>query len=331
MRLHFAGSILAAALICIGLGCGHKAANNHDDGGPGDDAATDGNGNGDANCGLVTCTSANAQCGLIGDGCGGTVNCGGCQAPATCGGGGTSFQCGGVGSSCTPRTCAEAGAECGAVADGCGGLTASCGTCGPGQVCGAGGVANQCATATTCTGLCSQQMACTPTTKTKITGIVTAPGHDDTATWGTPDPIYGALVYVPNGAAGAPSYGVQAFPAGVSCDSCSSLVTGDPLVAAVTGTDGSFTINNAPCGTDIPLVIQLGRWRRQIVVPTVACCDSTPLTNQQTHLPRNQVGEAGDVRSDIPLMAFSTGNVDTLHCVMRNIGIDDSEIGRAHV
>jgi hypothetical protein len=95
-------------------------------------------------------------------------------------------------------------------------------------------------------------MACTPTTRTQITGTITAPGHTDTATWGTPDPIYGALAYVPNGSAGAPSYGVTAFPPGVSCDTCSSLVSGSPLVGAVTGVDGTFTINNAPCGTNIP-------------------------------------------------------------------------------
>jgi len=72
-------------------------------------------------------------------------------------------------------------------------------------------------------------------------------------------------------------------------------------------------------------VIQLGRWRRQITIPSVACCATTALTNTQTHLPRNHIGEPGDLRSDIPLMAFSTGNVDTLHCVLRKIGIDDGE------
>jgi hypothetical protein len=170
-------------------------------------------------------------------------------------------------------------------------------------------------------------MACTATTKTTITGTVTAPGHTNVAPWTNwiPDPIYGALVYVPNGAAGAPTYGTTAFTPGVACDSCSSLVTGSPLIGVTTGVDGTFTLTDAPCGTNIPLVIQLGRWRRQITIPSVACCATTTLTNPQTHLPRNQVGETGDVRSDIPLMAFSTGSVDTLHCVLRKIGIDDSE------
>ena len=302
------------------FGCGH-----HTNPGEPADAAVVTNPPGDSStCSLVTCASANATCGPIGDGCGGVIDCGSCTAPETCGGGGTPFMCGSGSSSCTPRTCAQNSAECGVVADGCGGLTPSCGTCPSGQTCGGGGVPNKCA-GPACTGLCNQQMTCTPTTKTKITGTVTAPGHTDTATWGTPDPIYGALVYVPNGSAGAPSYGVTAFPAGVSCDTCSSLVSGSPLVGTVTGVDGTFTVDNAPCGTNIPLVIQLGRWRRQITIPSVACCATTTLTNTQTHLPRNHIGEPGDLRSDIPLMAFSTGNVDTLHCVLRKIGIDDGE------
>ena len=311
--------LVAAALVA----CGHNAGNNNAIDGqtnPDIDAA------GSGGCGLVTCASQGATCGPVGDGCGGVIDCGQCMAPETCGGAGTLFQCGAApGSTCTPRSCQQAGAECGVVADGCGGLTANCGMCPTGTTCGGAGMANKCG-APACTGLCLQQDACTNMPmKTTITGRVTAPGHTNTAMWGTPDPIYGALVYVPNGAAGAPSYGVMPFTAGVSCDSCSSLVTGSPLVSATTGVDGTFTIQNAPCGTNIPLVIQLGRWRRQIVIPSVSCCAATALTNTQTHLPRNQTGETGDVRSDIPLMAFSTGSVDTLHCVLRKIGIEDTE------
>ena len=274
-------------------------------------------------CGLVTCASLSATCGPIGDGCGGALSCGTCAAPEVCGGGaGTAFTCGD--NPCVPRACSDAGADCGQIADGCGGLTASCGSCAPGSICGGGGVPNVCA-ATPCTGLCQQQSACAGQPATTITGRVTAPGHATTAPFGMPDPISGALVYIPNGAAGPPTYGVTAFPAGVSCDTCSSLVSGTPLVTATTAADGTFTLHDAPCGTNIPLVMQLGRWRRQIAIPSVACCATTALTGAQTHLPRNHVGEPGDVRSDIPLMAFSTGDVDTLHCVLRKVGIDDAE------
>ena len=303
---------------CVAVGCSHH-----------DDFPVIGVGTPDATvalCGLQTCTTQNATCGPVGDGCGGVIDCGSCTPPDFCGGDGTPFTCGGGSGSgaCVPRTCTSAGAECGAIADGCGAVTADCGTCPTDEVCGGGGVANVCAMVP-CTGLCPQQNACIGLPATTITGTVTAPGHTDTVTWGTPDPIYGALVYVPNGAAGPPSYGVTAFTAGVACDSCASLVSGSPLVSTVTGVDGTFTLTNAPCGTDIPLVIQLDHWRRQITIPHVACCANTALTSTQTHLPRNKTGEPGDVRSDIPLMAFSTGGVDTMHCVLRKIGIDDAE------
>lgn len=287
----------------------------------------------------MTCASQNATCGPIGDGCGGTIDCGTCNPPDTCGGGGTLFTCGSGGGSgsgsCTPRTCGQAGATCGVVSDGCGSVTASCGTCPTGEICGAT-MPNQCGLPPCQGPLCGQQMACTGMPQTTISGTVTAPGHDDTATWGTPDPIYGALVYVPNGTAGAPTYGVTGFTPGVACDSCSSLVSGSPLVSVTTGVDGKFTLTNAPCGTNIPLVIQLGRWRRMITIPSVACCATTSLTNTQTHLPRDHVGVMGDLFSDIPLMAFSTGSVDTLHCVLRKIGVADTEFtdpsgtGRVH-
>lgn len=265
-------------------------------------------------CGLQTCETEHASCGPVGDGCGDlTLDCGACPSGEVC----SSFAC--APSSCIPHDCGTA--ACGAIADGCGGLTASCGTCtATGETCGGGGVANQCGKPV-CHGLCLQQT----NPATKIVGTITAPGHDDVATWGKPDPIYGATVYVPNGTAGAPTWGVTAFPPGVTCETCSGVTSGEPLVIATTGVDGTFAITNAPCGTSIPLVIQLDRWRRQIVIPSVACGATTTLTAAQSHLPRTRTGEPGDVRSDIPLIAVSTGQADPLHCVLRKIGIADSE------
>ena len=332
-------------LVVVGiLGCGGH--NNGNGGGDAGDGTADGppgsttDGNNGSGCGLQTCASQGAQCGPIGDGCGGTLDCGSCPTGQTCGGGGVNFQCGsggtGSGSACTPAMC-QAG-NCGIMSDGCS-STVNCGSCGSGETCGAT-TANVCGSENACTaGFCLDQMACSGSgqTPTIINGVVTAPGHDDTTTWGTPDPIYGALVYVPTGTAGmGPTYGVQPFASGVSCDTCSSEVTGDPMISVLTGTDGSFQITNAPCGVDVPLVIQLGRWRRMITVPAVQCCATTTLTNAQTHLPRTHTGVAGDIYSDIPLIAVSTGNADALHCVLRQIGIDDGEFtnpsgaGRVH-
>jgi hypothetical protein len=46
-------------------------------------------------CTPLTCMEANAQCGIIGDGCGNTVNCGDCPNGQVCGGNGQANQCGG--------------------------------------------------------------------------------------------------------------------------------------------------------------------------------------------------------------------------------------------
>ena len=115
--VHWSYLALPSAFVTL-LACG-----NHSGGNNGPDAA-----GGNVGCGLVTCASSGATCGPIGDGCGGTIDCGTCNDPDTCGGGGTLFICGSGGggsSSCVPRSCADVGANCGVVADGCGGVTAS--------------------------------------------------------------------------------------------------------------------------------------------------------------------------------------------------------------
>src|SRR5580704_4358038 len=93
-------------------------------------------GGGSAGCVPVTCESLGATCGVAGDGCGHTLQCGGCPAGQFCGGNGVANQCGSA--DCTALTCSDLVAECGAISDGCGGVLA-CGTCPTGQSCGAGG------------------------------------------------------------------------------------------------------------------------------------------------------------------------------------------------
>jgi hypothetical protein len=117
----------------------------------------------------------------------------------------------------------------------------------------------------------------------------------------------------------------------VTCSQCGGEVSGNPLVETQTGPDGTFTLQNVPAGTDIPLVIQLGRWRRQITIPSVAPCTNTALTTDQTRLPRNK-GEG-----DIPLTAIATGYADGVECVLIKMGIDEAEFtqpnqgGRVHM
>ena len=90
----------------------------------------------DAVCTSATsCVAEAVECGVIADGCGGTIDCGQCGPGQTCGTGGDSGSC--IDVDCDPRSCAELGAECGAMPDGCGGIL-DCGDCGADQYCGTG-------------------------------------------------------------------------------------------------------------------------------------------------------------------------------------------------
>jgi sugar lactone lactonase YvrE len=157
------------------------------------------------------------------------------------------------------------------------------------------------ATAQSCTGLCLQQTSCSGGATTSITGFVYVPNGVD--------PLPNVLVYIPNAPVGA-------FTPGVQCLQAGAPVSGSPLVSTYTAVDGSFTLTNVPVGTNIPLVIQAGKWRRQLVIPATTACANTVFS---TRMPQNQS------EGDIPLIAISTGSVDALECVLRRTGISDSE------
>lgn len=128
-------------------------------------------------------------------------------------------------------------------------------------------------------------------------------------------PLYGITVYIPNQA-------LPPMPDGAQCSRCSDDLPGLPLARATSDESGNFTITgNVPAGTDIPLVITSGKWRRQVTIPAVAACGDTQLTADQTRLPKNRS------EGDIPKIALSTGNADSLECLIRRMGIADSEIG----
>ncbi len=158
------------------------------------------------------------------------------------------------------------------------------------------------ASAQTCTtGLCTQQVVCPNGGTTSISGTVYAPN-------GT-DPLPNVIVYIPNAA-------VAAFTPGVSCPVVGQPPSGSPIVGTTTAVDGSFTLTNVPVTSNIPLVIQSGRWRRQVVVPGTTACANTAFS---TRMPKNQ-GEG-----DIPKIAVATGSADQVECVLRKVGIDDAE------
>ncbi|MFT3697352.1 MAG: hypothetical protein QM831_29690 [Kofleriaceae bacterium] len=161
-------------------------------------------------------------------------------------------------------------------------------------------------------------MSMPPTT---ITGTVFAPN-------GTL-PLYGVQVYVP-------LHDVGPLPDGAVCSKCADTPLGDPLVSDVTKEDGTFTLTNVPDGTDIPLVVVSGKWRRIIKIPTIAPCTTVPLAATETTFPKSMTDmTATTVSVNMPKMAITTGNADALECLIRRMGVADSEItvggGSGHV
>jgi hypothetical protein len=88
-------------------------------------------------CRASTCLAlAATYCGKVGDGCGGTLDCGECSPPFNCGIRGIPGVCGARDDACSPLTCARATVRyCGVIGDGCGGKL-DCGECPDGGVCG---------------------------------------------------------------------------------------------------------------------------------------------------------------------------------------------------
>src|SRR5882724_11009625 len=99
---------------------------------------------------------------------------------------------------------------------------------------------------TTCKNLQCQQVPCAGATTT-VSGTVYAPNGML--------PLYNVRVYVPN----AP---LPPAVAGVTCDQCAGIKgTVSVVASALTDAHGAFKLENVPAGKNIPLVMQVGKWR----------------------------------------------------------------------
>jgi hypothetical protein len=127
-------------------------------------------------------------------------------------------------------------------------------------------------------------------------------------------PLWGVSVYVPNDPP-------VKFMDGVSCGSCSSLYT-SPVVSALTDEGGQFKITNMPAGQNVPLIVQVGKWRMVYKLSNVAACtssDAASLAGTKLRMPRNHT------EGDMPNIAVSTGAADSLECLLMRMGVDSSE------
>jgi len=74
-----------------------------------------------------------------------------------------------------------------------------------------------------------------------------------------------------------------------------------------------------PVGNAIPIVFQIGRFRREVSLPTVVACTDNVLPADLARLPRNQA------EGDLPYIAIATGGCDPLECLLERMGIDPNE------
>jgi hypothetical protein len=180
-----------------------------------------------------------------------------------------------------------------------------------------------------CTGLQCQLVTCAGAATTSISGTVYDPAGNT--------PLFDANVYIPLD----PDAPLPAFGSGATCDTCGGAATLDAIRAAQTDAAGNFTLNDIPAGTNIPIVVQIGKWRREIVLSTITQCVPNEVKANCTtadpadcvlRLPRNKTDGYDPVaktysRADLPKIAIATGGSDPFDCLLLKAGIDPAEIG----
>ncbi len=135
------------------------------------------------------------------------------------------------------------------------------------------------------------------------------------------NPLYNAVVFVPNDPMGT----LPPIKVGTNtCNTC-DVAIGDYVSATTSKADGTFTLSGVPATTHVPLVVQIGKWRREVFLPQVkACTDNKIAGSSFTRLPAKRS------EGDIPQMALVTGGADNLGCFLKGVGLDPSEYSAPH-
>ena len=157
--------------------------------------------------------------------------------------------------------------------------------------------------------LCDVPQGCT----TSITGTVYDPAGAN--------PLYNVVVFIPVD----PSGNLPAIKSGTnSCNTCDVSI-GDYVTATNSLSDGTFKLTGVPAGENVPIVAQVGKWRRMATIPTVTACANTALPgSSMTRLPAKRS------EGNIPQMALVTGGQDNLGCFLEGVGLDPSEYSAPH-
>ncbi len=138
-------------------------------------------------------------------------------------------------------------------------------------------------------------------------------------------PLYNVVVY-------EPSEALAPLNVGASCETCDGNFSGRPVAAAVSDAAGHFKLEGLKATENVPIVVQVGKWRRQITIPSITACQDNVLEDPELfRLPRNKS------EGDLPQMAVVRGGSEALECLIRKLGVDDAEFtpdsgdGRVHL
>jgi hypothetical protein len=143
---------------------------------------------------------------------------------------------------------------------------------------------------------------------TTISGTV----YDPRLAAGMPNPLP-----LPNVLVYASTTSVTPPPSGVQCVTyANSIPSGSNVISyTYTAVDGTFTLQNIPQNASYTIVIEAGKWQRQFS----EAVGTSPLTGLQLSMPANHT------QGNMPYIAIATGGVDGAECVLRDMGISDSE------
>ncbi len=179
---------------------------------------------------------------------------------------------------------------------------------------------------------------CAAGATTSIQGVVYDPAGRN--------PLSNVTVFVPTTTDPLPP-----IPVGPVADACGGVPNVTAMATAVTDVNGKFEIKNLPVGVDVPLVIQIGKWRRQFTIAkaSVTQCVANDFTGAKANVDSTVGGVTKSVKlplfrlpstqaeGNIPQMGISLGGSDPFLCLFPKIGMNYSEFtdksgdGRMHV